>query len=65
MFSSKVKIKIDKGLYDRLAEAAQRAGYAAVDEMITHALEREVSNLEETSSEKEVEQQLRGLGYIE
>ena len=65
MFSSKVKIKIDKSLYDRLTQAAESAGYATVDELITHVLEREVSDQDQASTEEDVEKRLRGLGYIE
>ena len=59
------KIKLDRSLYDRLAEAARRAGYATTDEFIRHVLEKAVAGLEEAASDEEVEKQLRGLGYIE
>lgn len=65
MFSSKGKIKIDRPLYDRLAEAAERAGYATTEEFIHHVLDREVADMEQVSDEEEVKKQLRGLGYIE
>lgn len=64
MFSSK-KIKIDKRLYDQLAEAAQRAGYASTDELILHVLQREVADRDDDLDQKQAEEQLRGLGYIE
>ncbi len=65
MFSGKRKIKIDKGLYEQLAEAAQRDGYSSTDELIHHVLEREVADLQEQQDSQQAEQQLRGLGYIE
>jgi len=65
MFSSTRKIKIDKVLFQRLAEAAGRAGYASTDEFITHVLEREVASLEDQLDRQQAEKQLRGLGYIE
>jgi predicted CopG family antitoxin len=65
LFSSSAKIKIDKSLYDRLARMAEGAGYSSTEEFITHLLEREVASLDESSSDKEVEDRLRGLGYIE
>ena len=65
MFTGKKTIKIDKQLYQRLAEAAERAGYSSLDELIAHVLEREVAGLEVQSDAEQVEQQLRGLGYIE
>ncbi len=63
MFSA--KIKLEKSLYDRVARAGERAGYSSTDEFVTHVLEKAVSDLQEASSEEEVEKQLRGLGYIE
>ena len=65
MFSDKRKIKIDKYLYQRLAEAAERGGYSSTDELIHHVLEREVADLQEQQDSQQAEQQLRGLGYIE
>ncbi len=62
---SSIKVKIDKALYDRLAEMAKRAGYSSTDEFITHVLDREVSSLEQAGSDEKVEERLRGLGYIE
>ena len=64
MFSTK-KIKIDKELYRRVAAAASRAGYSSAEEFIAHVLEREVGTPEEKLEDKQVEQRLRGLGYIE
>ena len=63
MFSA--KIKLEKSLYDRVARAGERAGYSSTDEFVTHVLEKAVSDLQDASSEEEVEKQLRGLGYIE
>ncbi len=63
MFSP--KIKLDRALYERLAEAATRAGYATTEEFITHVLEKAAAGLEEAATDEEVEKQLRGLGYIE
>ena len=64
-FASQHKLKIDKALYDRLSEAAARAGYSSVDELVQHVLEREVADLEEKLDQQQAGQQLRGLGYIE
>ncbi len=63
MFSA--KIKLEKSLYDRVARAGERAGYSSTDEFVTHVLEKAVSDLQDESSDEEVEKQLRGLGYIE
>ncbi len=65
MFSSTVKVKIDKSLHERLARVAAAGGYSSTDEFIVHILEKESSKFDETADEAEVEKQLRGLGYIE
>lgn len=65
MFRSHAKVKLDKALYDRLAEIAKAGGYSSTDELAVHILEREAAKFSETDDDKEVEKQLRGLGYIE
>jgi len=40
------------------------AGYSSVDEFVTHALEKEMAQLEEADSEEDVRKKLQGLGYI-
>jgi len=64
MFSSK-RIKIDKALYERLTEAARRAGYATTDELIQDALERAASVDGQDVDQQRAEEQLRGLGYLQ
>ena len=65
MFRSNTKIKLDKSLYDRLAEIAKSGGYSSTDELVVHILEREAAKFSEADDDQEVEKQLRGLGYIE
>ena len=65
MFGSGKRIRLDPALYERLAAAAVKAGYASTEEFILHVLERAVAGLEEERDEEEVKKQLRGLGYIE
>ena len=59
------KIKVDSGLYDRAKKAAETAGYSSVDEFITFVIEKEVKQLESIEGSDDIEDQLRGLGYIE
>ena len=59
------KIKIDKSLYERVVQTAERAGYSSADEFVKHLLEKAVSDVEGGATDEEVEKQLRGLGYIE
>lgn len=63
MFSP--KIKLDKSLYERVAEIARKGGYSSVEEFVTHVLERELAHFKDAESDAQVEERLRGLGYIE
>ena len=59
------KIKIDSSLYDRIKKVTELAGYAAPEEFIVHVIEKELSVLESASTDAEVTERLRGLGYLE
>jgi len=63
MFGS-VKVKLDKDLVDRVRRMSDLAGYSSPEEFITHALEKELAQLEDADSEEEIKKRLRGLGYI-
>ena len=65
MFSSRVKLRIDRALYDRLGEISRVGGYSSTEEFIVHILEKEAARFDEAKDDAEVEKQLRGLGYIE
>jgi hypothetical protein len=58
------KIKISTELWRKIQRYAEIAGYSSVQEFVTHALEKEVAELEEADSDEEVKKKLRGLGYI-
>ena len=60
-----VKIKIDKALYERVKAVADKAGYSSADEFITNVLEKELAKLEDAETDEQLEERLRGLGYIE
>lgn len=60
----KRKIKLEKGLLDKVKKVAQIAGYSSPEEFVTHCLEKEIAKLEESDSEEEVKKKLKGLGYI-
>ena len=63
MFGSKVKI--DKDLLEKIKKYAGLAGYSTPEEFIHHALEKEISKLEEGSdSDEDIKNKLKGLGYI-
>ena len=60
-----MKLKIDANLYARAKQAAEAAGYSSVEEFATHAIEKEIQRLRSEAAERQVADQLRGLGYIE
>lgn len=60
----KAKVKLDKGLMDKVKKYAEMAGYSSPKEFITHCLEKEIAKLEESESEEEIKKKLKGLGYI-
>jgi hypothetical protein len=59
----KNRINLEKDLLERVRAAAEKAGYASVDEFVAHVLERELSKTEDGSA-GDVKKQLEGLGYI-
>jgi metal-responsive CopG/Arc/MetJ family transcriptional regulator len=62
MFGSRVKL--DKALLAKVKRYSDLAGYSSVEEFITHALEKEIAQLEEADSPEEIKKKLKGLGYI-
>jgi hypothetical protein len=60
----KVKIGIDKQLWDKLKRLSELAGYSSPDEFVVHALEKEVAGIEEAESDDEIREKLKGLGYL-
>jgi hypothetical protein len=59
------KIQIEPGLYDRAKRVAEAAGYSSVEEFVAHCIENELKKLKLDEAERQVADQLRGLGYIE
>ena len=62
MFGS--RIKLDKALLAKLKRYSDLAGYGSVEEFITHALEKELKQLEGAESEQDLKKKLKGLGYL-
>lgn len=63
MFGSN-KVKLDAALLAKVRRYADLAGYSSVEEFITHALEKEIAQMEQADSEDEIKKRLKGLGYI-
>ena len=62
MFGS--SIKLYKALLAKVKRYAALAGYSSPEEFVTHALEKEIAQLETADSEEEIKKRLKGLGYI-
>ena len=60
---SRTTIRLTPVLYDRVAKAAETVGYSSPEELVVHAIEKELERLNEDDAL--VKDQLRGLGYIE
>jgi predicted transcriptional regulator len=58
-------IKVDSDLWKRVERCASQAGYSSPQELLEHALEKEVTRIEESEAAEQAERQLRGLGYLE
>ena len=63
------KVKLEAGLVDRVRKFAEIAGYSSPEEFITHALEKELAQLEDADSEEEIKKRLQGrqksfLGFL-
>lgn len=60
----KPKVRVDKDLLIRARRYAEAAGYSSVEELVAHALEKELARLDESQDEEEMKKRLRGLGYL-
>lgn len=58
------KVKLESDLVAKIERYAELAGYSSAEEFITHALEKELAQLEDADSEEEIKKRLKGLGYI-
>jgi hypothetical protein len=64
MFGGANKIKLDPDLIERVKRVSEVAGYASLEEFISHIIERELAQFEGADSDDDITEKLRGLGYI-
>lgn len=64
MFGSSSKIKLDKDLLQRARKVSDIAGYATVEEFVSHVLEKEMAHFEDSDGDDAIREKLKGLGYI-
>ena len=60
----KLKINLDKDIFEKLKELSEKAGYSSPVEFVNHLIEKEVSILDEAEDDDELKNRLQGLGYI-
>ena len=60
------KVKLPADLYQRAGQAAIAAGYCSAEELIHHAVEKEIRRWESPAPtpRPEMENKLQGLGYL-
>ena len=58
-------IKLGKELSHRVERCAKAGGYSSAQEFVEHILERELAKFEDSQSDEEIIEKLKGLGYID
>jgi metal-responsive CopG/Arc/MetJ family transcriptional regulator len=58
-------VKLSSDLWQRVEQCTAKAGYSSAQELIEHAIEKELARLEDAEAHEEVERRLKGLGYLE
>lgn len=58
-------IKLNKDLWERVKKCSERAGYSSPEELVEHAIQKELASVEEGESNEEILKKLKGLGYLE
>ncbi|MEI6970864.1 MAG: hypothetical protein WCL44_05040 [bacterium] len=59
------KLRLSDSLYERLKKAAAAKGYSSAEEFALHILEKSSAEVDDSSSEEEVRNRLKGLGYLD
>lgn len=58
-------IKLKKELWAKVQRVSEAAGYSGPEEFVEHVLTREISKLDEATSDEEIVLKLKGLGYLD
>jgi Arc/MetJ-type ribon-helix-helix transcriptional regulator len=59
-----ITVKLSRPLCERARHLVEKAGYSSLEEFIEHAMERDLSRLEDAESKEELVRKLQGLGYL-
>ena len=60
----KRKITIDDQLWHRAEVHVEKVGYSSVEEFVIHCVEKEL-NVPSAADQAQIDERLRGLGYLE
>ena len=60
----KRKITLDDQLWQRAQAHVEKVGYSSVEEFVIHCIEKEL-NAPSAADQAQIEDRLRGLGYLE
>ncbi|MDE2807691.1 MAG: hypothetical protein OXN90_04665 [Gemmatimonadota bacterium] len=60
----KRKIILDDQLWQRAQAHVEKVGYSSVEEFVIHCIEKEL-NVPSAADQAQIEDRLRGLGYLE
>ena len=60
----KRKIVIDDQLWHRAEAHVEKVGYSSVEEFVIHCIEKEL-DAPSAADQAQIEERLRGLGYLE
>ena len=62
--NEKLSVKLNRALCERARGVVQKAGYSSLEEFIEHAMERDLTRLEDADLKEELIRKLEGLGYL-
>ena len=60
----KQKIALDDQLWQRAQAHVEKVGYSSVEEFVIHCIEKEL-DAPSAADQAQIEERLRGLGYLE
>lgn len=60
----KRKIALDDQLWQRAQAHVEKVGYSSVEEFVIHCIEKELDT-PSAADQAQIEERLRGLGYLE
>ena len=57
--------KLKKELWAKVKKVSAAAGYSSPEEFVAHVVEREIAKIDDTQSDEDIVNRMKGLGYID